>query len=243
MKRMGFCVILLASTMIMSIGCGGVEDSNYQGESLFELSGTVKNESSLDLGTSDIHVGLMWVFDHGNGDEVGMLDSVIGSQFPVQFDLNLYSNPADSLLMTFEDASSGVSEEELPALEALWPKEMKIGLAYIAVWQDTNGNGKFDYSEESDSDEIIGGAPDFVVVFVEGVVPPDRFYSEVMDGLVDGQLQLGYTLLKTNGKHNCYERDGEQACGSWDQVVPADAGTQVDLILTDHVEEMFPNVG
>ncbi len=230
------------SAAMLFIGCGGIEDSMYRGESLFELSGTVKNQGSSDIGTSDIHVGLMWIFDHGNGDEVGMMDSVVGAQFPAHFDLNLYSTPADSLLMTFDDASDGVSEDELPELKSMWPEGMKIGLAYIAVWEDTNGNGRFDYSNESNPDRIIGGAPDFVVVFMEGAAPPSRFYSDVLDGIIDGELQLGYTLLRTNGKQNCYEKDGKQVCGSWDQVVPVDSGTEVDLVLADNAENIFPNI-
>ncbi len=237
-------MFVVVSALLFFAGCGGVEDSTYNGKVLLRLSGTVKNNAGKDIGDAPIHVGLVWIFDHGNGDEVSMQDSIVGSQFPANFSLELYSNPADSLLMTFDDMSGGASDDELSKLKELWPQDMKIGLAYIAVWQDMNDDGVFSFSDDGNSDRIVGGSPEYVVMYLEGALPPDSFYTDVLDGLVDGRLHEGYNLLRTNGKRNCYERDGKQVCGSFDQIVPVESTSHVELLLVDDegLDGLFPNV-
>ena len=236
-------------SMALVIGCGSLENPDYQGESLLSLVGSVTIEQDITNPESELHVGLVWSYDHGQGDQTGFQDSIVGAQFPAQFSLELYSHPPKSLLMTFEDMTQAASPEEMEVLEQIWPRATIVGLAYIAVWEDTNANGRFDAElglSGSGPDRILGGAPEFALGFIGGEFPPPEFFSLGLGGLINmdnATESLGYTLLKTTGNPNCFEQNGVLQCGSFEELVPVPTDTKVNLVIGQDPLSFFPNIG
>ncbi|MBW2733549.1 MAG: hypothetical protein JRH20_14270, partial [Deltaproteobacteria bacterium] len=103
-------LFILASAVLGISACDALEDSSYEGRSIFELKGTVTLATGAANPSTDAQVALLWLHEDATND-VSIQNSSVGSQFPASFSLNLHAYPAESSLVTYEDMLKLVSSE------------------------------------------------------------------------------------------------------------------------------------
>jgi hypothetical protein len=168
-------ILSLLVVTLIDIGCDAQVDSDYPGEPLAEVVGTIRNEMS--AAPPEAVVALIWV-NSASTPDVFVGESVPASaHFPADFSMKLYDVPPDEILGDFTEGGQ-------------YPRESRIGMAYISVAiPDANGEVVLDPEEGG---PLIGLAEEYVLAYVEQDVAPDTY----CEALLHGQLEAGYHLLE-----------------------------------------------
>ena len=123
-------------------GCGSLVDTDYRGEVLFELSGTViyMGEQTFD----NIGVALAWSNQETATDAI--LPVVVKTTFPAQYTLQIFSPPPENATLNLFGNNGSLAA---------------IGKIYL--FEDTNDNGVWDLPME----RLVGSTFDSAVVWVD----------------------------------------------------------------------------
>ena len=134
---------LAATSALLSLaGCGSLVDSDYRGEVLFELSGTVVYTG--DTVFENIGVALAW--SNQESADSAILPVVVKTQFPAQYTLQIFSPPPENAeVQLFGNTDSRVS----------------VGKIYL--FEDDDDDGVWDLPQE----RMVGSTFDSAVVWVD----------------------------------------------------------------------------
>ena len=173
----GSATLAAAAALALS-ACGDpLVDGRYRGEPLFTLSGTVIADEGVayeDWADGDVRISIEWSEWKGTeargGYDVEQLETL--TSFPAQFEVNIYQPP------------------DLDALFwAPWLPGYEVAVGRPLLYLDRNQDGRWDVG----SDEVIGGAFDTVLVYVEPTWEDDHDdeWGEPVDDRWDDDLDEG----------------------------------------------------
>jgi hypothetical protein len=256
--------VTLMCCLSLSLGCGGLQE-----DTLLNLQGSITVSENTQLPSGNVHVGLLWLFRKvDTGFDMAMLDSVVGSEFPMEFNLDVFSFPPDSALMNSQDMQpyfEMIKEYDIMGImngvgySDLFPKDVKLGAALILVWEDTNGTGKFEFEFGPNSDNetlaqalahggpdrIIGGAPNFSVAYVSDPGLSDKAY-EIQNAFKEQYTENIFDFAhgeKMNVGYTLLQVTGTIVYFPWyaQQFRPVPNSTRVDLVISDDLSLAIPH--
>ena len=108
----------------------------------------------------------------------------------------------------------GEPGESTPSLVA------KLGIAYIFVFDDTNGTGVFEPSE----DKALGASASHCVSFLSGKLPKQIEHMQ--------QLEQGFGLTKAVPPNDTF---------GFDNLVPVNPETKINITITNDYKIQLPN--
>lgn len=153
-SRLYATALALSAVSLLGTACGDpLVDGRYRGEPLFTMSGTVIADESfaeemVDFDTSDLHISIEWSEWEGENERGGYdLEEVETlTSFPAQFEMRIYQPPPLEALF-----------------ETDWLPGHEIAVGRPLLYLDDDGDRRWD----TDEDEVLGGAIDTVLVYVE----------------------------------------------------------------------------
>ena len=183
-----------ALPMIVLLGCGdALVDQTYRGEPIIRLEGQLRSFEPARPTTNAFYVSVFWSVNGETIIEPSMLveqDSVgVKVEFPNSFLLNVFDVPPDS------------AKVSAPI------KGTDYWLGMILIYEDVNGNGKFD------SAELRGGAEDTILIYTKSGISASLSPT-------GRKLSGGYQVMRLPISCACDVRVGE-ACTS-----DADCGSE-----------------
>ncbi len=212
------------------VACDPQADGEYQGEALFELSGTVTNDR--EEAPDSAEVTLVWEVTSGSPDTVVAEGVPVTGEFPASFHLELLEPP---------------SEDSLNDYSYNGANEARIGVAYITVLAADVS------AEELDDDDLLGIAESQLLVYVDRDVQEGTFSAE----LLGGTLSKGYHLMGVDpvteeevaagdacrdAANEAQDWEAWEECGGiFDQMYEVDASTPVSVRLDESDNLIFPN--
>jgi hypothetical protein len=224
--------------LLGATGCDSQVDSDYPGESLATVRGTIANERTLP--TPEAHAGLFWIatsaadqneYLHGESVEVS-------GDFPAQFQLDLFQPPPEEAL----DDLAEENGEPLPS---------RVAVAMISVTdQSPEELGAIeDPGSETFYEHFLGIAEQYVVIYAEQ--PTEEFVTNF--GEYIAPLDAGYNLVEVirgtpderQAAVECWrDHEGDpnvrDICPFSVQTVPAPGGasTTISIRLVDDYREI-----
>jgi hypothetical protein len=126
-------------------GCGSLVGTDYRGEVLLELEGTVLSDGTLPL-EGDVGVTLLWSLDI---DTDAQQSSVVAStSFPSRYTLQLFHPPQSGAF-----------------IDLFGQDWLEAAVGQPILYMDHDGDGRWDRGEE----EVVGGAFDRAVIWIESL--------------------------------------------------------------------------
>jgi hypothetical protein len=224
---------LIASLVVLA-ACDSQVDSNHQGEALVALKGSVTDQRSQPAAVP-AEIAVVYTVDGPSYDFAAGERVTVSSQFPAQFEIDIFEPPAPGLLNTFEGG-----------------QRVAIGLV-MAVKPGTQLD-----SEEALAGGFLGLDPNHMLVYFENPVVAGSRLSDLFHGPADAGFHIfdvkRLTEAEIAARKACEESLTENGapeseiyaqCGGhwyWDDLVLAPAGTSLEVDLVDGIESVdFPN--
>jgi hypothetical protein len=158
-------------------GCDSQAGDGYEGEPLAMMFGTVT--SDLDDTPANMEAVLLWNVEAGSEvDHIHSERVAVSSQFPAEFQMELFEPPVDDALNQFQG-------------------ESRFGIAYILALPA-------DYEVSDEEPEVAGAAERHVLAYVETDIEP----GTTAERILGAPLEAGYHLLTwmTSDEPACAER-------------------------------------
>jgi hypothetical protein len=190
-------LLLLAPLFVLA--CDPIAPGDYPGEQLMKISGTLMLEGLDDEVAQDVRAGLVWVTGDGSTSvETGFLSPDTPG---ANYELELYHPPGEALL-----------DEVAPG--SIW----QAAIGHPVLFHDSNGDDIW----QTESEALVGGSLDTVVVFAESM-PFDGSRRSMSP---DHRLTTGFQTMHTEGV----------PCGDLDEAVRGlspKAAHSNELVLAD----------
>lgn len=229
MTRTSFSSISLALSLSLA-GCASQVDGTHQGDVLAAFDGTVANERTQLVPSSE--VSLVWLVDGPAGDSAEVTSVPIVGSFPAAFHLAIYTPPDDAALNMLPDGSA-------------------IGVAYVVA--ATEGADLSD--PEAAEDDLLGMDEAHVVVYLSHDAPAGSEVAAFLHGpqTAGFHIYAGYRLtdIERADREACEATLPEDVgivehyttCGgssSFDDLLPVPATTPLDVRLVDEFSTLEP---
>ena len=208
-------LFFLSSTVLF---CGDlIVEGDYPGLPMLHIRGEVHVRESIPSSSQPIKIAVLWNFDYS--EELQILgakeqEAKVSPVFPATYHLKLYTEPPSAAMVT------------MPGTE----EEVTFGL--IMIYRDLNGNGVLDL--EGEIKEVVGGAPNYLILYTSGDLPAGTFPG------VDELLVSGYHIISISEKI-C---DEGMEVSDLEMLVMdnVDIETPVTIFITPQIEEFFPDI-
>ena len=189
-----FALLTLSFTCSgLLLGCNAQVDSDYRGESLATVHGSVVLSGGAHGG--DLRAALL-NYNFVKNDFARVDGAPVVGSFPADFELDLKTPPPDDALNDFTDGGK-------------YPSESHFSAGYLAVVE----SGK---DVNADPSAVAGVASDYVLVYVQSDVQPGTESARFLGG----ELKAGYHLMKSVPMSDA-ERAALQAdCAPSSEVLP-----------------------
>jgi hypothetical protein len=206
--------IVLLAALAGASGCELQAGTDYRGEPLARISGTIT--SSVDDPPSTLRPLLSWsnVANPG-GVSFALEEAPVVVEFPAQFSFELFRPPLDEGINDYTEGGAH-------------PDEARVGVAHIAAWP-----AELDPSSD-ERPAIYGVAENYLLVHVDRDVQPGTVSAEILGG----EIEAGYHLMDVieSGEPGC--QDDAYDCM---RLSPDDLDTEI-VIRIDRFELLdFPD--
>ena len=176
--------LLLLSGLAASAGCDSQAGTDYRGEPLALVLGTMTSE--VDDAPAEMEALLLWNVEAGSEQDHVVTDRLqVSGGYPAEFGMELFDVPDDDALNQFGD-------------------ESRFGVAYILALPAG-------YDLESDEAPAVMGAGSHVLAYVESDIEPGTTAERILGGALEAGYHL-MTWLPAEDPACVTRHDGVYDC-------------------------------